>query len=513
MQEIATTQAQTGTTGKVNVNVNANANANANVAGAAASAGAASSVAGRQLFVGNLPFSILKQDLCDLFRDIGTVIRGEVAMSPAGKSRGFGSVLFSTVEEAQNAIATFNNYEWNGRKIEVREDRAVSGNGGSFRNPPANGVFETDGSTPVANVPLPGTNIDASTINVRSLYVGNLPYSVGWQDLKDLFRSCGNVMRADIPADYQSRSKGFGTVVMSTVEEARKGVSMYNGFEWNGRRLEVREDRTFVEGAPRPNFSAPQQNNSASIYQNFPALGNPMPSQQYNQHHHHGVIGSGINQPVVGSIPGGAVTGGAIGAVPSQSIAGRQLFIGNLPFSVQWQELKDLFRQVGTVQRADVAIDQQGRSRGHGQVLMSTVEEAAAAVRTFNGQEFQGRAIEVREDKYAANGGNGGMVAMAQGVIPDGSVPVGNGPMVGTQVFVGNLPFSTRWQELKDIFRVPHGLNPIHADVLLEAGSNRSKGCGIVRFTTREEAEKAVQTVNGTNINGRSIVVRLDKFA
>ena len=85
-------------------------------------------------------------------------------------------------------------------------------------------MFETDGSTPVANVPLPGTNIDASTINVRSLYVGNLPYSVGWQDLKDLFRSCGNVMRADIPADYQSRSKGFGTVVMSTVEEARKGV-------------------------------------------------------------------------------------------------------------------------------------------------------------------------------------------------------------------------------------------------------------------------------------------------
>jgi RNA recognition motif-containing protein len=58
----------------------------------------------------------------------GNVVRADVAQSPAGKSRGFGTVLFSTIEEATAAVARFNNYEWHGRKIEVREDRAVSGN-------------------------------------------------------------------------------------------------------------------------------------------------------------------------------------------------------------------------------------------------------------------------------------------------------------------------------------------------------------------------------------------------
>ena len=64
-------------------------------------------------------------------------------------------------------------------------------------------------------------------VNIRALYVGNLPYSVGWQDLKDLFRNAGNVIRADIPTDWQNRSKGFGTIVMGSVEEARKAASMY----------------------------------------------------------------------------------------------------------------------------------------------------------------------------------------------------------------------------------------------------------------------------------------------
>ncbi|KAJ3078346.1 hypothetical protein HK102_004563, partial [Quaeritorhiza haematococci] len=278
---------------------------------------------------------------------------------------------------------------------------------------------------------------DPASINSRALYVGNLPWSVGWQDLKDLFRNAGNVLRADIPSDYQGRSKGFGTVVMGSVEEARKAVGMYNGFDWNGRRIEVREDRNYVEGA------APR-----------------------------GVVGA----------PAPIVSGPTVG---------RQLFVGNLPFTVQWQELKDLFRQCGNVVRADVAQDQTGRSRGHGSVVMSSVEEAQKAIQMLNGTEIQGRTIEVREDKFATDGGI---------------------MQPGTQVFVGNLPYSTRWQDLKDLFR-PHQLNPVHADIMLEPGTGRSKGCGIVRFTTKEEAERAVEKVNGANVAGRNIVVRLDKFA
>jgi RNA recognition motif-containing protein len=57
--------------------------------------------------------------------------------------------------------------------------------------------------------------------------VGNLPYAVGWQDLKDLFRGAGNPVRADVSTDYQGRSKGFGTITMGSVEEARKAVCKF----------------------------------------------------------------------------------------------------------------------------------------------------------------------------------------------------------------------------------------------------------------------------------------------
>ncbi|KAI9347724.1 hypothetical protein BDR26DRAFT_799469 [Obelidium mucronatum] len=296
------------------------------------------------------------------------------------------------------------------------------------------------------------------------------PYSAGWQDLKDLFRNAGNVIRADIPTDYQGRSKGFGTVTMGTVEEARKAIGMYNGFEWNGRRIEVREDRTFVEGGAHQQQQQQQQHQTP--------VAAPIEQTYQEQPQQPGSPVQQAQQPAAGST------------------AGRQLFVGNLPFTLQWQELKDYFRQDGgTVLRADIAIDNQGRSRGYGQVLMSTVEEAQEAIAKLNQTELSGRVIEVREDKYANANENGQPNTFHW-----------------TALFVGNLPYSSRWQDLKDLFR-PLGLNPIHADILTENETGRSKGCGMVRFNTREEAEKAVAQLNGTNVMGRNIIVRFDKFA
>ena len=56
-----------------------------------------------------------------------------------------------------------------------------------------------------------------------------------------------------------------------------------------------------------------------------------------------------------------------------------------LPFHCQWQDLKDLFRQAGTILRADVALGQDGRSRGFGTVVFATDTDAERAVQMFNG--------------------------------------------------------------------------------------------------------------------------------
>jgi RNA recognition motif-containing protein len=88
---------------------------------------------------------------------------------------------------------------------------------------------------------------------------------------------------------------------------------------------------------------------------------------------------------------------------------GKKLFVGNLNFKTNDDDLRELFGQAGTVDSATVMMDRAtGRSRGFGFVEMSTDEEAEKAVQQFNGHEFQGRALNVNEARERTPGGGGG---------------------------------------------------------------------------------------------------------
>lgn len=71
-----------------------------------------------------------------------------------------------------------------------------------------------------------------------------------------------------------------------------------------------------------------------------------------------------------------------------------------LPFSTQWQDLKDLLRPAGRILRADIALAPDGRSKGWGTAVFATLQEAQNAIDTFDGWEVDGRIIKVRWDKY-----------------------------------------------------------------------------------------------------------------
>lgn len=53
----------------------------------------------------------------------GTVIRADVHIGPDGRPKGSGIVAFESPDDARNAIQQFNGYDWQGRPLEVREDR------------------------------------------------------------------------------------------------------------------------------------------------------------------------------------------------------------------------------------------------------------------------------------------------------------------------------------------------------------------------------------------------------
>ncbi|MFW5750240.1 MAG: RNA recognition motif domain-containing protein [Planctomycetota bacterium] len=81
------------------------------------------------------------------------------------------------------------------------------------------------------------------------IYVGNLPYQAGDQDLADLFAPFGEVAKAKVIMDRDSgRSKGFGFVTMNDREQAEAAISQVDGSDMDGRALRVNEARPRTGG-------------------------------------------------------------------------------------------------------------------------------------------------------------------------------------------------------------------------------------------------------------------------
>jgi RNA recognition motif-containing protein len=78
----------------------------------------------------------------------------------------------------------------------------------------------------------------------RKLYVGNLPYSVNEDNLRELFVQAGEIASVNIITDRDTgRSKGFGFVEMATEEAAQEAIKRFNGYSIDNRALTVNEAR------------------------------------------------------------------------------------------------------------------------------------------------------------------------------------------------------------------------------------------------------------------------------
>lgn len=85
----------------------------------------------RKLYVGNLPYDTVEQDLESLFSGAGSVETVNVIRDMAtGRARGFAFVEMASEADAQAAINQLNNYELGGRRLTVNEARPKTDNGG-----------------------------------------------------------------------------------------------------------------------------------------------------------------------------------------------------------------------------------------------------------------------------------------------------------------------------------------------------------------------------------------------
>jgi len=76
---------------------------------------------------------------------------------------------------------------------------------------------------------------------------------------------------------------------------------------------------------------------------------------------------------------------------------------------------------------------------------------------------------------------------------------------VSTKLFVGSLPWSINDQMLQNTFEA-HG-TVVSAKVIMDRSTGRSRGFGFVEMENPEDAQKAIQALNESTLQGRSIIV------
>ncbi|XP_076931909.1 28 kDa ribonucleoprotein, chloroplastic-like [Bidens hawaiensis] len=172
-----------------------------------------------------------------------------------------------------------------------------------------------------------------------------------------------------------------------------------------------------------------------------------------------------------------------------------KIFVGNLPYDVDSEQLAQLFQQAGVVEISEVIYNREtDQSRGFGFVTMSTVEEADKAVELLHRYELGGRYLTV--NKAAPRGSRPERAERA---------PQNFGPQY--RVYVGNLPWDVDDGRLEQIFS-EHG-KVVSARVVYDRESGRSRGFGFVTFSTESELNDAIENLDGQSLGGRAIRVNV----
>jgi len=330
-----------------------------------------------------------------------------------------------------------------------------------------------------------------------SVFISNLDYDISWQKLKDMFRRAGNCTRCDIAQDDDKRSKGYGTVQFETPFEALSAIALFNGMELGVKRrqMSVRLDRKsqlhqVLEQLGVPSGEVTQKTltqiqsiatlaalstsgalTGALSQLSALASGNPYQSLQ-NQTSSAGAASalaglsglSGIGSALsgLGSLLSGGGAGGSGGLSSNLSSLGGGSSAGYGSYGGSYGS----------------------QSSSYGSSQMSSYGQSNQSSRRSDSGGNYG-------SSRSGGGGGGG----------------GSSAAPGTKVFVRNLPFSVKWQELKDKFREAGRI--VRADIKTN-DDGRSKGCGTVTFESPDDANRAVSLFNQSRMEGRELEVRID---
>ncbi|XP_020262710.1 RNA-binding protein CP33, chloroplastic-like, partial [Asparagus officinalis] len=176
----------------------------------------------------------------------------------------------------------------------------------------------------------------------------------------------------------------------------------------------------------------------------------------------------------------------------------RKVYAVNLPWSLSGPDIEKLFGECGAVNDVEIIKQRNGKSRGFAFITMASHEEAQAVVDKFDSFELSGRIIRVEFAKS--------FTKPSPPSPPPTSSPKSEGRY---KIYASNLAWKVRANNLRDFFS--DKFKPISARVVFETPSGRSAGYGFVGFATMEEAKAAVSEMDGKELMGRPLRLKISE--
>ncbi|KAN0085121.1 hypothetical protein V8E54_001588 [Elaphomyces granulatus] len=215
-----------------------------------------------------------------------------------------------------------------------------------------------------------------------------------------------------------------------------------------------------------------------------------------------------IGESLVDAVPNSETAVGEPTETSTKSQLRRELFVCSLPFSVTTESLTKIFSQSYVIKHATVVVDPQTRqSRGYGFVTFADVEDAQRALEEFHGTILDGKKIrvEVAQPRHREiDEKDGKSVPSAEAARLKSQTEDLKEKATPPKLIIRNLPWSIKEPEqLAALFRSFGKVN--HAVVPKKGG--RQAGFGFVVLRGRKNAEKALEAVNGKEVDGRTLAV------
>ncbi|KAK2993627.1 hypothetical protein RJ640_028971 [Escallonia rubra] len=183
-------------------------------------------------------------------------------------------------------------------------------------------------------------------------------------------------------------------------------------------------------------------------------------------------------------------------AVTTSEAAARRLYVGNIPRTVNNDELRRIVEEHGAVEKVEVMYDKySGRSRRFAFVTMVTVEDANAAIEKLNGTQIGGRDIKVNVTEKPLSTPDLSFLQAEESQFIDSP----------HKVYAGNLARTVTSETLQNFFAEKGKV--LSAKVSRVPGTSKSSGFGFVSFASEEDVEAAVTSFNNTLFEGQKIRV------